>query len=195
MVPDRTDTLSTDKAMTHFLLAASLGCLLGLSACAERQQALLSQQDGLSISDEFSLYERAQILRAANEWKIAAGRTFEGWRVVAGSPGSGERCGFTNTLSKTITLSPDRPEGAVTAALFAAPPVSPTALSNMIAAPIRVQGDCDAHATMLHEFGHAAGLDHKPGTVMDPLCCAFYRSIDPYSAKRARALMVGNTVR
>jgi len=142
------------------VLAASL-LLLGVDAHADELR--------LSIDPGFSMYERATILRAVNEWNAAlqGARHIEiadgGW-VVKPSDASHivnvNQCkaGLTNRLTREIDINDQcMPKGAL--------------------APVA-----------RHEIGHMLGLPHIAHTLMDPTCCFDAQAIDPASAQMARGL-------
>jgi hypothetical protein len=152
--PSRLALLAT-VALTASLL------LLGVDARAEELR--------LSIDPGFSMYERATILRAVNEWNVAlqGARHIEitdgGWVV---KPSDASRfvnlthcqAGLTNWLTREIDINDHcMPKGAL--------------------APV-----------VRHEIGHMLGLPHIAHTLMDPTCCFDAQAIDTASAQTAQAL-------
>jgi hypothetical protein len=143
---------------------AALVLLMGFGA-----RAAHAEEMRLSIDPGFSMYERATILQAVNEWNAAlqGARRIEiaagGWVL---KPSDAYRsmnlnlcqAGLTNRLTQEIDINHHcMPRGAL--------------------GPV-----------VRHEIGHMLGLQHIPHTLMDPTCCFDAQAIDPVSAQMARGL-------
>ena len=112
----------------------------------------------LFVSDGFSVYERAQILRAVNEWNVAL-NGFIRFEILP-----------DNNLPKTpakeywfINPRPGGPMGGLSSVLAttrAAPDIG-----GLVDVYLQRIGKRDLGAVVMHELGHVLGLGHnaKPG--------------------------------
>ncbi len=139
-------------------LAASL-LLAGVEAHAEEIR--------LSIDPSFSMYNRAVILQAVNEWNVA----LQGARHIEIADGG-------------WVMKPSDAARVVNAGQCEA------GLTNQLTREIAINERCMVRGTLApvvrHELGHALGLPHVAHTVMDPVCCFDAQAIDAKSAQLAR---------
>jgi hypothetical protein len=117
------------------------------------------------IDRTFSIYERAKILRAVNEWNVA----LNGQVRLEVSP---------TMLDATPYLAAGarRPEGWIVARIDSRSPImASSAMSRALAVTVGTRraivyvvadrlGSRDLGAIMMHEFGHAFGVGHDSGS-------------------------------
>lgn len=131
--------------MTSRLSATAL-LLAALAACAPVEAELKIDRQALRvrIAPEFSMYERAQILRAANEWN-AHGANLQIVEADAHvSVGPATQPLKNNVLGVTI-------------------------LGRVVLLDMRrIELTAELCGVAKHEFGHVLGLEHTHGGIMHP---------------------------
>jgi Matrixin len=112
----------------------------------------------LFVSDAFSVYERAQILRAVNEWNVAL-NGFIRFEIMAGKT-------LPKTQAQEYWFINPRPGGQIGASsmVLAATHFAP-GVGGLVDVYLERIGRRDLGGVVMHELGHVLGLGHsgKPG--------------------------------
>lgn len=159
-------SLRTWSAIIIVGLMAIIAFLPGDCRAADPQPKVIKLT--IDPQSQWRDYEKAKILQAVNEWNAA----LEGVVRFEMTP-EGGRLIYISLTTRLINSTSY---------------VAGENFPNRIAYYVNAVPAGALTAIMRHELGHALGLGHVPGGVMDQTCCATMQSIDPLSVAYARAL-------